>query len=396
MPLQNAFGDIALDATLTDATQKTQLVDGGGTVADVTAGNALKVDGSGVTQPVSGTVTANAGTGTMAVSGPLTDAQLRATAVPVSGTVTATGPLTDTQLRATAVPVSGPLTDTELRATAVPVSASSLPLPTGAATETTLAAVDAKLGGTIAVSGPLTDTQLRATPVPVSGTVTANAGTGTMAVSAASLPLPTGAATSALQGGGLPAALVGGRLDVVIGAGTVAATQSGSWTVTASNTAGDVAHDGVDSGNPVKIGAVARTTAYPAAVAAADRVNVLADAYGRLVAVHSLRDLRDSQQTKITSSTAETTIVTADATYKNDLYSLQIANTSATATKVTIRSVTAGSARFVYIIPAGDMRGFTVPACDGAKQASVNTAWTIQCTTSVADIEITALFTKNL
>lgn len=38
------------------------------------------------TQPVSGTVTANAGTGTMAVSGPLTDTQLRATAVPVSGT----------------------------------------------------------------------------------------------------------------------------------------------------------------------------------------------------------------------------------------------------------------------------------------------------------------------
>lgn len=41
-----------------------------------------------------------------AVSGPLTDTQLRATAVPVSGTVTATGPLTDTQLRASAVPIS--------------------------------------------------------------------------------------------------------------------------------------------------------------------------------------------------------------------------------------------------------------------------------------------------
>lgn len=60
--------------------------------------------------PVSGTVTANAGTGTMAVSGPLTDTQLRLTAVPVSGTVTATGPLTDTQIRATALPVSGTVT----------------------------------------------------------------------------------------------------------------------------------------------------------------------------------------------------------------------------------------------------------------------------------------------
>lgn len=72
--------------------------------------------------------------------------------IPVSGTVS-TGlsqPLTDTQLRAAAVPVSGPLTDAQLRATDVPVSvgnfpatqavsAAALPLPTGAATEETLA-----------------------------------------------------------------------------------------------------------------------------------------------------------------------------------------------------------------------------------------------------------------
>lgn len=41
-------------------------------------------------------------------------------------------------------PVSGPLTDAQLRATAVPVSAASLPLPGGAATEATLALVKAK------------------------------------------------------------------------------------------------------------------------------------------------------------------------------------------------------------------------------------------------------------
>lgn len=92
------------------------------------------------TQPVSGTVTA---------SGPVTDAQLRATPVPVSGTVTASGPVTDAQLRATPVPVSGtvtasgPVTDTQLRATPVPVS------------------------GTVTATGPVTDTQLRASAVPV-------------------------------------------------------------------------------------------------------------------------------------------------------------------------------------------------------------------------------------
>lgn len=47
--------------------------------------------------------------GTHAVTGPLTNAELRATPVPVSGTVT-TGGLTDAELRATPVPVSGTVT----------------------------------------------------------------------------------------------------------------------------------------------------------------------------------------------------------------------------------------------------------------------------------------------
>lgn len=44
------------------------------------------------------------------------------------------------------LPVSGPVTDAQLRSTPVPVSASALPLPSGAASETTLAGVTARLG----------------------------------------------------------------------------------------------------------------------------------------------------------------------------------------------------------------------------------------------------------
>ena len=43
------------------------------------------------------------------------------------------------------MPVTGPLTDGQLRAAAVPVSAAALPLPAGAATEATLSAVSGKL-----------------------------------------------------------------------------------------------------------------------------------------------------------------------------------------------------------------------------------------------------------
>lgn len=85
-------------------------------------------------------------------------------------------------------PVGGTgLTNTELRASAVAVSLATQPLPTGAATEATLA-------------GVLTNTQLRASPlgVTVSGVVEiANDSGSPIPVSAATLPLPSGASTEA-------------------------------------------------------------------------------------------------------------------------------------------------------------------------------------------------------
>lgn len=86
--------------------------------------------------------------GSLTVDGPLTDAQLRAVPVPVSGTVAVTGVATaanqateiasltsiDTKLTSP-LTVTGPLTDTQLRASAVPVSLASVPLPTGAVSE---------------------------------------------------------------------------------------------------------------------------------------------------------------------------------------------------------------------------------------------------------------------
>lgn len=59
--------------------------------------------------------------GAMPVSGPVTDAELRASAVPVSG------PLTDAQLRAAVVPVSGPVTDQQLRAAPIDTAVTAVP-----------------------------------------------------------------------------------------------------------------------------------------------------------------------------------------------------------------------------------------------------------------------------
>lgn len=182
MALQNLLGDIALDASVQEVKTAVDAV-------TATINDGVPVTGSfyPATQPVSIAAT-------VAVSGPVTDAQLRASAVPVSasslplpaGAATQTTLASvDSRLAGTLAVNTGltqPLTNTELRATAVPVSAASLPLPTGAATQTTLASVDSRLAGTIAVSGPITDTQLRASAVPVN---------------AAALPLPSGASTEA-------------------------------------------------------------------------------------------------------------------------------------------------------------------------------------------------------
>lgn len=164
----------------------------GATWAVTDNGGSLTVDGSVSVSSVGGTV---------AVSGPLTDAELRAAPVEVVGlvgavqsgawTVSATqsGPWT-VGVSGT-VAVSGPLTDAELRASAVPVSLASV--PTHAVTQSGTWTVTGE-GGTF----PITD---NGGSITVDGTV-AVTGTfwqATQPVSVASLPLPFGAATSAKQ-----------------------------------------------------------------------------------------------------------------------------------------------------------------------------------------------------
>lgn len=151
--------------------------------------------------------------GTVTTTGGLTDAQLRATAVPVSlASTTVTNTVATTLASTTitgSVAVTGPLTDAQLRATAVPISGTVV---TGDLTDTQLRANPVPVSGTVTVSNPtaqgLTDTQLRATAVPISLAVaptTPVTGTffqGTQPVSSASLPLPALASTSTKQSDG--------------------------------------------------------------------------------------------------------------------------------------------------------------------------------------------------
>lgn len=271
--------------------------------------------------------------------------------------------------------------------------------------------------GALSVSGTFWQTTQ-----PVSGTFWQ----ATQPVSAASLPLPTGAAADAtLTGGTQRTKVTDGTTNAAVKAASTAAvaadpalvvavspnntvpvslasvpshavTNAGTFAVQAA-CAGEVAAGSTDSGNPQKIGGVAKT-ANPTAVTDGQRVNAMFDKLGKQVVVLSPRELRKSQQTALTSTTTETTIVAAGAAgVFNDLYGLIISNSSASAATVTIRDGTGGTIKGVFTVPAG---GFIAPiqltAGDAMSQASAATTWTAQSSASVASLQITALYVQNI
>jgi hypothetical protein len=159
----------ALDSNLRDSATGSTAVqklhdNGDGTKSLVTHPDSSGGGGSGGDASAANQTAVQANPGSDATKATAVQGVTGGKAVPVSGTVTATGPLTDTQLRATAVPVSG----TFWQATQ-PVS------------------------GTVTATGPLTDTQLRATAVPVSlgaqrtPTIVAHTTDGTVAAGCRSL-----------------------------------------------------------------------------------------------------------------------------------------------------------------------------------------------------------------
>ena len=126
------------------------------------------------------------------------------------------------------MPVSGALTVTNFPATQ-PISAASLPLPAGAATQTTLAAIDTKLGAGITVNTGLaqglTDTQLRATPVPISGNVAdGSASSGIMLLVGGQTPSGVAQVFETNGSGHLHIADGGGSITVDSGSGSLATT----------------------------------------------------------------------------------------------------------------------------------------------------------------------------
>jgi hypothetical protein len=144
---------------------------------------------------------------------------------------------------------------------------------------------------------------------------------------------------------------------------------------------GNVAHDAVDSGNPLKVGFKARTS-DPTAVANDDRVNALADKRGRqVVLVNALQENRfyGSSAADITNTTSTSVVAAGGAGVIYVVTAITVSNMSATvSTRVDILD---GSTVIWRGPAASGGGGFTITFPDGLV-CTANTALNAQCATT--------------
>lgn len=386
----------------------------GGTVTIVSAAGLPVQAGSGAAFPVTdngGSLTVDgtvAVSGSVAVTGPLTDTQLRASAVPVSLTsTTITGTVAATQSGTWTVTGSGgtfPVTDSGGSLTVdAPVGTPVFVMFSNGTNSVPYVTLDgagfvAQANATPAIAAVSYgwDSSLEThTPIPISngsviatvndgggsitvdGTVAVSSVSGSVAVtgtfwqatqpvSLASVPSHdvTNAGTFAVQvSSALPAGTnaigkLAANSGVTIGAVEIAATQTLSTVTTVGTvttlTGGGVAHDSADSGNPVKVGARATTSlAGLTLVANADRTDMFAGVDGvQITRPHcNLEDIVSGVQA-ITYGSSTSVIASQGAGVKTYITTVIIANTSATAVTVDLRDGTGGTVKATFPVPA--------------------------------------------
>jgi hypothetical protein len=182
--------------------------------------------------------------------------------------------------------------------------------------------------------------------------------------------------------------------DVTITNASIPVTDNGGsltvdGTITASNTAGDVAHDAADSGKPVKIGAIARTSDQTA-VANADRVNLAADKIGRLVVAPDAlpENFVSGATSDITNTTSTSVIAAQGAGIKTYIKAILVTNSHATVgTFVNITDGSGGTVLATGYAAAGG-GGWTFYPSPGIA-TTANTAVHAVCVTTGANVRVT-------
>jgi hypothetical protein len=174
------------------------------------------------------------------------------------------------------------------------------------------------------------------------------------------------------------------------GSVTVQTTATHSLVSIFTQTEGNSAAGVTDTGNPLKVGGLGKTT-QPTAVTDGQRTNILTDKLGRvIVAPGHVRDLVTRQYTQLTN-TITTAIVTAVAATFNDITTLVITNASNQSVNLTLADGATTVAVFNLAANGGLVFNPTVPL----KQSAVNTAWNATLS-ATATVNVTAIAVQNI
>lgn len=328
--------------------------------------DAIPVTDNGGSLTVDGTVTANAGTGTFVIGD-------GGGSITVDGSVSVTGAV-DTELT-TGDLDTGAGTDTRAVVGLVGSASGGGQLIPGSATDGLLVNLGANNDVTVtggvginAGTNNIGDVDVLTVPAPLS---TTGGGTEATALRVTIASDSTGVVSIDDNGGSLT---VDGTVAIsgTVTVGSHAVTNAGTFAVQAS---GDVAHDAVDSGSPIKIGARAETSPKGITlVADGDRTDLLADADGMLlVKIGTANGDLISERVADTGGTSTAfTNFSAVASTRNYVTSIHIYNSSATAGYVDFRDGTAGAVLFTAAAPAGG--GMTIASPVPLFKTTANTA----------------------
>jgi hypothetical protein len=157
---------------------------------------------------------------------------------------------------------------------------------------------------------------------------------------------------------------------------------------------GDVAHDGVDAGNPLKMGAQARST-DPTAVASADRTNLIADLVGKLITLpYSIPENFIQGATASMTATSRTAVLAAaGAGVRNFVTTIVVMNSHASVgTEVVFEDGTTELFR-VYVPPLTTLPPITFPV---PIRGSANTAFNATNGTTGSAVRVTAVGYKGV
>jgi hypothetical protein len=337
------------------------------------------------TQPISGTVTANLGTGsTVAISGLVnTSSFITNTSIPVTGTFyQATQPVSlAATVNTSVLNASTYITNTSMPTTPV----------TGTFWQSTQ---PVSIAATLNTSVLNPSSYVTNASIPVTQSGTWNIATLNTVTSMNGQPIAMGTGTRS----------AGTQRVTIATDDVVPASQSGTWnigtlttaTTVSSLTGGGTLVDAAVNLNPINIGGRAAQANPTAVSASGDLVNIMTDDVGRLVTSNThVRDLVVQNRLVLASATETSILAAGGSGVFQDLTAITVSNTStSTPVNVDIRDATTGTVRLTLTCPGSATTGavFQTPFT----QTTANNPWTIQCSGAVSSIITTIQAVKNV